>query len=80
MTKQAALSCLLCHLSAAQSLKDDHPEQVSRHCIALTGIGPQVSARAVELKFSMVRTRFCFQSTEDQYFSITAMPDCYKSF
>lgn len=38
--------------------------------IALTGIGPQVSARVVELKFSMVRTRFYFQSIEDQYFSI----------
>ena len=34
------------------------------------GFSRQECARAVELKFSMVRTRYCFQSTEDQYFSI----------
>ena len=59
MTKQAALSCLLCHLPAAQSLKDAHPEQVSRHCIALTGVGPQVSARAAAAAKALSRVRLC---------------------
>lgn len=59
MTEQALLAGLLCHL-LSQSSKDGHPEQVSRHCLALIGTGLQVSCRAVLLKFSVVRGQVLF--------------------